>query len=35
MINAPAPIAPELAYREEQHSKERQKTLRIEKVRRR
>jgi len=27
MINAPAPIAPELAYKEEQHGKERQKIL--------
>ena len=33
MINAPAPIAPELAYKEEQHSKERQRELRIAKVR--
>ena len=32
MINAPAPIAPELAYKEEQHSKERQRELRIAKV---
>jgi len=31
MINAPAPIAPELAYKEEQHSKGRQKELRIAK----
>ena len=31
MINAPAPIAPELAYKEEQHSKERQRELRIAK----
>jgi len=31
MINAPAPIAPELAYKEEQHSQERQKALRIAK----
>ena len=32
MINAPAPIAPELAYKEEQHSKGRQKELRIAKA---
>merc|ERR1719411_2400066 len=31
MVNAPAPIAPELAYKEEQHSKGRQKELRIAK----
>ncbi len=35
MINAPAPIAPELAFKEEEHSKSRQKELKQSKVRRR
>jgi len=32
MINAPAPIAPELAFKEEEHSKSRQSELRKSKV---
>jgi len=30
MVNAPAPIAPELAYKEDQHGKQRQKQLKID-----
>lgn len=32
MVNAPAPIAPELAYKEDQHGKQRQKQLKIDQV---